>query len=146
MRIVTWNVNSIRARLDRALQWLDQTQPDVLCLQEIKCLDEQFPRGPFEERGYHVETFGQKTYNGVAILSRSQPTDVVRAVPWADDPQARGISAVIDDVRVVNLYVVNGKKVGDEKYTYKLTWLDHLTAWLDRCLSRPASQRVTALG
>lgn len=131
MRIVTWNVNSIRARLDRALDWLDRQQPDVLCLQELKCQDHQFPRQPFESRGYHVETFGQKTYNGVAILSRTQPTEVLRAVPWAEDSQARGISALIDGVRVVNVYVVNGRKVGDEKYRYKLEWLDHLASFLE---------------
>ncbi|MCB9780108.1 MAG: exodeoxyribonuclease III [Alphaproteobacteria bacterium] len=131
MRIATWNVNSIRARLDRALDWLDDRQPDVVCLQEIKCLDEQFPRAAFEARGYHVETYGQKTYNGVAILSRTPPTEVFRRIPWEDDEQARGIACRIDDVLIVDLYVVNGKQVGDPKYTYKLEWLDRLMDWLD---------------
>lgn len=131
MRIVTWNVNSIRARLDRALDWVDSQQPDVLCLQEIKCLDEQFPREPFLERGYAVETFGQKTYNGVAILSRLPMREVQRELPWDQDKDARGISALIEDVRVVNLYVVNGKEVGDPKYLHKLSWLDALQAWLE---------------
>jgi exodeoxyribonuclease-3 len=130
MRIATWNVNSIRARLDRALDWVDRQAPDVLCLQEIKCLDEQFPREPFQARGYHVETLGQKTYNGVAILSRTAPRRVERGLPWDQDPDARGIAAEIDGVRVVNLYVVNGKEVGDPKYAHKLRWLDALQAWL----------------
>jgi len=130
MRITTWNVNSIRARLDRALDWVDEHEPDVLCLQETKCLDEQFPREPFQERGYHVQTFGQKTYNGVALLSRAAPVDVARDLPWSGDGEARGITAVVDDVRIVNLYVVNGKAVGDPKFARKLDWLDHLQQWL----------------
>lgn len=132
MRIVTWNVNSIRARLERALDWVDAWRPDVLCLQEIKCLDEQFPAAPFLERGYQVETFGQKTYNGVAILSLLPMREVERGIPGGVDQDARGISALIEDIRVVNLYVVNGKSVGDPKYDHKLRWLDALNAWLRR--------------
>ena len=131
MRIATWNVNSARARLPRILDWLEQQRPEVVCLQEIKCVDEQFPREPIEALGYHVETHGQKTYNGVAILSLSTPDDVVRGMPDdAEDEQARVIAATVDGVRVLNLYVVNGKEVGDPKYDFKLGWLERLARYL----------------
>jgi exodeoxyribonuclease III len=133
MRITTWNVNSIRARLDRVLEWQDQHAPDVLCLQEIKCQDHQFPAEVFEELGWYVETYGQKTYNGVAILSREPAQDVQRDLPWAGDAQARGIAATVRGVRVVNLYVVNGSAVGTDKFAYKLEWLRRLQAWLAAC-------------
>lgn len=126
MNITTWNVNSVRARLDRVLAWLDARMPDVLCLQEIKCLETELPFDRFRERGYHVEAFGQKTYNGVAILSRRPMADVGRVLPIADDPQARGLTARIDGLRVVNLYVPNGGDLASDKYTYKLGWLDRL--------------------
>lgn len=131
MKLTTWNVNSVRARLDRVLEWLDANHPDVLCLQELKCTDEQFPQQPFLERGYHLSVFGQKAWNGVAVISRSEPQQVVRGLPLADDDAARGISVLVDDVRVVNLYVVNGRKVGHDKYAHKLRWLDALVGWLD---------------
>lgn len=131
MLIATWNVNSVRARLERVLHWLEQRSPDVVCLQEIKCLDEQFPREPIEELGYHVETFGQKTYNGVAILSKHRPDDVLRGLPGeGPDAQKRVIGATIDDVMLLNLYVVNGEAVGSEKYAYKLEWLARLAAFV----------------
>src|SRR5436190_380772 len=104
MNITTWNVNSIRARLDRVLAWVDARQPDVLCLQELKCLDTEMPREPFEQRGYQVETYGQKTYNGVALLSKRPMTDVVRGLPDPADPQARGISARVDGIRVIGRF------------------------------------------
>ena len=127
MRIATWNVNSVRARLPRVLAWLQDQGPDVVCLQELKCVDEQFPRDDIEALGYHCETFGQKTYNGVAILSKSTPEDVFRGYP-GEDPVvgARVIGATVGDVMVLNLYVVNGKEVGDVKYDLKLRWLDGL--------------------
>ena len=135
MNVTTWNVNSLRARLDRVLAWVDARQPDVLCLQEIKCVDAEMPRAPFEERGYHVATFGQKTYNGVAILSRSPLHDVETGIPNPDDPQARGIAATVRGVRVMNLYVPNGGELTSDKYPYKLGWLDALHArlrgWVD---------------
>ena len=126
MNITTWNVNSLRVRLERVLAWVDAHQPDVLCLQEIKCVDADVPRAPFEERGYTVATYGQKTYNGVAILSRRPMSDIEIGLPNADDPQARGIAATIDGVRVVNLYVPNGGELTSDKYPYKLGWLDAL--------------------
>lgn len=130
MNITTWNVNSVRARLDRVLAWMDARNPDVLCLQELKCVDEELPVDRFRERGYHVEAFGQKTYNGVAILSKRPMTDVARALPNPEDPQARGIAATIDGLRVVCLYVPNGGDLHSDKYTYKLGWLDRLIGTL----------------
>ena len=127
MRIATWNVNSIRARLPRVLPWLAEKKPDVVLLQETKCLDEVFPREPIEELGYNIESFGQKTYNGVAILSKSRITDVHRGMQDdVEDPEARVIAATIDDVMVISVYVVNGQEVGAPAYTKKLEWLKRL--------------------
>ncbi len=130
MRITTWNVNSLRARLPRVLDWVDQQRPDVLCMQETKCLDEQFPRQAFEERGYQLVMCGQKTYNGVAIASLAPLADLRANIPWPDDDAARGIAATVDGVRVVSLYVPNGRSVGSEHYEHKLAWLDRLRDWL----------------
>jgi len=127
MRIATWNVNSVRARLPRLLAWLDDQEPDVVCLQETKCLDDVFPLSEIEDLGYHVETFGQRTYNGVAILSRTPMEECFRGFPDdEDDADRRVIGATIDGVQILNLYVVNGQEVGSEKYEYKLAWLDRL--------------------
>ncbi len=131
MRIATWNVNSIRARENRVLNWLDQHQPDVLCLQELKCTEEQFPFDGFDALGYQVVLHGQKSYNGVAILSLDYPDHVETAVPWPEDDQSRGIAAEINGIRVVSLYCPNGRSVGHDMYRYKLQWFDHLRAWLD---------------
>lgn len=131
MRIATWNVNSIRTREQRVLDWLSRYQPDALCLQETKVVDEVFPREVFESAGYHAVTWGQKTYNGVAILSRTEPVDVLQGMDDGDeDDQARVVSATIDGVRVISAYVPNGKTVDSDKYAYKLRWLDRLEAWL----------------
>lgn len=131
MRITTWNVNSVRARLPRVLEWLEKHGPEVVCLQEIKCLDEQFPREPIEDLGYSIETFGQKTYNGVALLSKHPMEDVVRGFPDDDeDAQRRVIGAQVGDTLVLNLYVVNGKEVGDEKFVFKMDWLERLNAFV----------------
>lgn len=125
--IATWNVNSIRVRAEAVLAWTREHRPDVLCLQEIKCLDEQFPRPDFEELGYRVETFGQRTYNGVALLSLEPPGDVVRGLPDDDrEAQRRSIAATVRGVRIWNVYVPNGQSVGSEKYAYKLDWLRRL--------------------
>lgn len=126
MNITTWNVNSVRARLDRVLGWIDAHQPEVLCLQELKCQDAELPCDAFRARGYEVASYGQKTYNGVALLSKRPMEDVRRGVPNPDDPQARGISAVIDGVRIVNLYCPNGGELHSDKYTYKLGWFERL--------------------
>src|SRR5271166_1654085 len=130
LRIATWNVNSIRQRLPHLLDYLKEVQPDALCLQEIKCLDEQFPRLEVEELGYNVETHGQKGFNGVAILSK-RPMEVARGLPGDDaDVQSRYIEAVIPTdggvVRVASIYLPNGNPPDTEKYPYKLGFMDRL--------------------
>ena len=131
MRAVTWNVNSLRTRLERVQGFLGRHEPDLLCLQETKCTDELFPRAVFEDAGWQVAVHGQKTYNGVALLSREPLEDVVVGFPGDPAPeQARVISASVGGVRWINVYVVNGKEVGSDKYALKLAWLDALTAWL----------------
>ncbi|WML92414.1 exodeoxyribonuclease III [Thiothrix lacustris] len=132
MKIATWNVNSLRVRLPHVLQWLAAAQPDVLAIQETKTVDEQFPVAELEAAGYSAVFAGQKTYNGVAILSKSPATEVVTDIPGLDDPQRRILAATLDGVRVVNLYVVNGAEVGSDKYAYKLDWLAKVTAWLQQ--------------
>jgi exodeoxyribonuclease-3 len=126
MIIATHNVNSLRARLPRVLAWLERVQPDVVCLQETKVTDELFPREPLEALGYHLAVHGQKTYNGVAILSRHPLEDVVAGIPGFDDPQARSIAATTAGVRVRCLYVPNGEGIPSDKYEYKKAWLDAL--------------------
>ena len=134
MRIATWNVNSIRTREDRVLLWLDEHEPDVLCMQETKVIDDDFPRAGFEERGYSLSLLGQRTYNGIAIASRLPVTDVEAGLPLVGDEEARGIAVTVGGIRVVGLYVPNGRQVGTDKYEYKLAWLDALRGWLDeRC-------------
>lgn len=131
MRIATWNVNSVRARLDRALAWIDRVQPDLVCLQELKCQAEQFPHEGFLARGYHAVVHGQKTYNGVGILSRHPLEDAGPIRLLDDDDAARAIAATAGGVRVVDLYVPNGKAVDSDSYHYKLRWLDGLQRWLE---------------
>ena len=145
MRIATWNVNSVRARLERLLPWLTERQPDVVCLQETKCRDEEFPREPIEEVGYQIATFGQKTYNGVAILSRRPIEDVRRGMGIERfDGEARVISATIEDVMVVCAYVVNGRQVGHERYAYKLDWLRGLAGQVREGF--PMDEKVVVCG
>lgn len=135
MKVITWNVNSVRIRQQRLLALLERHRPDALCLQELKVEEKDFPFLDVTALGYRTVMVGQKTYNGVAILSRSEPTDVVRAMDdGVDDPQARLIAATIAGVRVVSVYVPNGGALDSEKYLYKLAWLDRLQAWLEsRC-------------
>ena len=127
MKIATWNVNSLKVRLPHVLDWLAASQTDILCLQETKTTDENFPIDEIEAAGYHVAFSGQKTYNGVAIISKQPATDIISDVAGLDDPQRRILGATIDGVRVLDLYVVNGQEVGSEKYTHKLHWLDKVT-------------------
>ena len=127
MKIATWNVNSLKVRLPHVLDWLATSQADILCLQETKLTDENFPVGDIEAAGYRVIYSGQKTYNGVAIISRKEATDIITDVHGLDDPQRRILGATIDGIRVLDLYVVNGQEVGSEKYTHKLHWLEQLT-------------------
>ena len=135
MRIATWNVNSINARLETVLRWFREANPDVACLQEIKCVDEKFPAEPFESLGYNVAVHGQKTYNGVALLSKTPLEDVRKGLPahaqhgGEEDDHARYIEAVISGpqpVRVASIYLPNGNPVGTEKFTYKLAFMDRL--------------------
>lgn len=130
MRIGTWNVNSLRVRLPHLLDWLATDPVDVLGLQEIKCLDEQVPREALAAAGWQVVSNGQKTYNGVAILSRLPIQDVTRDIPGFDDVQKRVMAATVGGVRVICVYVVNGQSVGSEKYAYKLRWLAALRDYL----------------
>ena len=133
MKIATWNVNSISVRLPHVLDWLEGNEPDVLCLQETKCIDEKFPLAQFRERGYEVEIYGQPTYNGVALISRHPITDVRRG--FEDDgseAQRRLIAGTINGIRVINVYIPNGSEVGSEKYAYKLEWLAKLLRFCQR--------------
>jgi len=132
MKIVTWNVNSVRARLPRVVEWITRQQPDVLCMQETKTVDADFPRAEFEALGYHLELFGQKTYNGVAIASRVTATAVVRGLP--DDPldaDRRLIAGTFGGVRVIGVYVPNGTEVGSERFAFKLAWFRRLRTMLE---------------
>lgn len=136
MKLVTWNVNSIRSRLDRVARWLHREQPDVVCLQELKVTDDAFPTDAIRDAGYHAAAYGQKTYNGVAILSLLEPKDVVRGMgPTDHDPEARLIGADVDGVRVFSAYFPNGRTVGSDTYAYKLDWIRRLRAYLERTAS-----------
>jgi exodeoxyribonuclease-3 len=130
MKIASWNVNSLRVRLPHVLDWLAEHQPDILGLQETKTIDENFPAADIEAAGYYVTFAGQKTYNGVAVISKQPVTDIVTDLPGLDDPQRRVLGCTIPgekgDVRFLNLYVPNGSEVGSEKYEYKLGWLSAL--------------------
>jgi len=137
MRIATWNVNSINARLETVLRWFKEASPDVACLQEIKCVDEKFPSEPFESLGYNLAIHGQKTYNGVALLSKAPLEDVRKGLPHhpvhggQDDDHARYIEAVVSGpqpVRVASIYLPNGNPIGTEKFAYKLAWMGRLQA------------------
>ncbi|WIM06905.1 MAG: exodeoxyribonuclease III [Candidatus Nitricoxidivorans perseverans] len=144
VRLATWNVNSLKVRLPQVLDWLAAHQPDALCLQETKLEDGVFPFAEIEAAGYRAVHCGQKTYNGVAILSRAEAADVVRGIPEFDDPQARLIAATVGGVRIVCAYFPNGQAVGSDKYEYKLKWLKALTAWLREELAR--HPRLALLG
>lgn len=134
LTVATWNVNSIKARLEHVLQWCTQTTPDVLAVQETKTVDAAFPREALAPLGYVQTVCGQPSYNGVAILSRSTPRDVVTALPDFTDDQRRVLGVAFDDFFLLNLYVPNGAAVGTDKYAYKLAWLDALLAWLPRLM------------
>ncbi len=129
MKIATWNVNSLKVRLPQVLDWLESEQPDVLALQETKTRDEHFPLVEIEAAGYQARYSGQKTYNGVAVLSKAPASDPVTDIPRLADPQRRILAVSVNGVRVVNLYVVNGQEVGSEKFEYKLHWLEQVRDW-----------------
>lgn len=136
MRIASWNVNSLKVRLPQLQQWLEQARPDVVALQETKLEDDKFPLAAINEAGYQAVYSGQKTYNGVAVLARQALADPVTDLPGLDDPQRRVLAVTVGDVRVVDVYVVNGQAVGSEKYQYKMAWLDALHRFLDAELQR----------
>jgi len=126
MKIVSWNVNSLNVRLEHVLAYLAAEQPDVLALQETKMTDDKFPQAEIEAAGYYVEFSGQKTYNGVAIISKMPMQDVHKDIPDLDDPQKRVIAATINGVRIIDVYIPNGQEVGSDKYSYKMKWLSAL--------------------
>ena len=143
-KIATWNVNSLKVRLDHVLDWLAAEKPDVLALQETKTVDENFPAEQIEEAGYRAAFAGQKTYNGVATLSLAPPEQIATELPDLDDPQRRLLASTIDGVRVLNVYVPNGQEVGSEKYAYKLDWLEKLRGYVAAEFSR--HPRLVVLG
>ena len=133
MKIATWNVNSIRMRVNAAVAWLKEAEPDVVVLQELKCTDDQFPREPFEDLGYNCAVHGQKTYNGVAILAKRPLEDVTPGLPGGDgDDHARYIEAVVTGkhgaIRVASIYAPNGNPIGTDKFRFKLSWMERLEA------------------
>ena len=139
MKIATWNINGIKARIEVVLAWLRQENPDIVCLQEIKSVDEGFPRAEIEALGYNIKTHGQKGFNGVAILSKLKFDEINRGLPGdPGDQQARFIEAVfttgIGPLRVVSLYLPNGNPVGTEKFAYKLAWMARLHEWAEQSL------------
>jgi exodeoxyribonuclease-3 len=138
MKIASWNVNSVKARLPNVLAWIDAAKPDVLCLQETKCIDADFPLLEIRGLGYHVETLGQKSYNGVALVSREPARDVMKGLPGGNsgDEQARYIEASFGDVRVASIYLPNGNPVETEKFPYKLSWMERLSAHAKTLLER----------
>ena len=136
MKLATWNVNSIRARLAHVLDWLEANRPDALCLQETKVVDADFPLEPLRDAGYHVAHIGQKSYNGVATITRAPSTDIDIALPGLDGEQKRAIAVTFMGVRVVNVYVPNGERVGSDKYEFKLKWLTALRRYLLGALDR----------
>jgi exodeoxyribonuclease-3 len=145
LQIVSWNVNSINARFERLRAFLQRAQPDVVCLQEIKCPDTKFPASDLKDLGYYAEYFGQKTYNGVAILSR-QPIELISKGfgDQVDDQESRFIDAKIENLRVMSAYVPNGQEVGAEQFVYKLEWLKRLRSYLDKNVS--ADESVALVG
>jgi len=144
MKIATWNVNSMNVRQPHVIEWLQAHQPDVLVLQEIKQLTEKFPVDDLQAIGYHSIASGQKTYNGVAVISKTPATDPVTDFPDLDDPQRRILASTVGDVRIVDLYIPNGSEVGSEKYEYKLGWLASLQRFLETELK--AHEKLVVLG
>lgn len=143
-KIATWNVNSLRVRLPHVLEWIAREKPDVLALQETKIPDEDFPFDAIQQAGYHVVASGQKTYNGVAILSRLEAREAVKDMPQLDDHQRRVLCATVGDIRVLNIYIPNGESVTSDKFQYKLNWLHKLDLFLKQELTK--YPRMVVLG
>jgi exodeoxyribonuclease-3 len=144
MKVATWNVNSLKVRLPHLLDWLGRHSPDIVCLQELKLEEVNFPRADIEAAGYRCAVSGQKTYNGVAILSREPLAEMEAGIPEFDDPQRRVLSATAGNVRIVCAYVPNGQSVGSEKYEYKMKWFAAFERWLAKELAR--QPRLVVLG
>jgi|TARA_B110000438_G_C15798764_1_gene644076 exodeoxyribonuclease-3 len=144
MKIATWNVNSIRARLDQIIDWLAINDIDILAIQETKVQDKDFPLDTFSELGYNCSFYGQKSYNGVAFLANSNIELLAKNIPSFEDPQCRALAANIGGVTLVNLYVPNGSELGSEKYNYKISWLNALNVWLSGLLK--SHSNVIVLG
>ncbi len=136
MQLATWNVNSLTVRLPQVLDWLAANPVDALVLQETKTTDDKFPREAIEAAGYQVAYFGQKTYNGVALISRGQAQEVVKNIPGFEDDMARVIAGTVDGVRVIGAYFPNGQAPESDKFVYKMRWLDALHTWLGHELSQ----------
>jgi len=135
-RIATWNVNSLRVRLPHVLQWLESEQPDVLALQETKMTDENFPVEEVRNAGYHAIFSGQKTYNGVATLSKAEAANIITDFPDFDDPQRRILCTTINNVTILNLYIPNGSEIDSDKYRYKLEWLSYLQKFTELLVNK----------
>lgn len=148
MRLAAWNVNSLKVRLPQVLAWLVQNPVDVLCLQELKLTDEAFPVAEIEAAGYHAAWVGQKTYNGVAILSRTPLRDVVRHIPGFEDTHSRLIAATVDsplgEVRIISAYCPNGQSLDSDKYVYKLAWYEALARYVATSLQ--TTPRLAIMG
>ncbi len=145
MKIASWNINSLRKREERLLLWLRETSPDVVCLQETKCTDEQFPGATLRDAGYTAVFHGQKSYNGVAILAKEEPREVrIGFCDEVEDPQARIIAATVGETRVISIYAPNGQAVGSTAYRYKLEWYRRLTSCLRE--KETALERVVVCG
>ena len=144
LKVASWNVNSLKVRLPHVLAWCQTAEPDILALQETKLPDERFPVDELKAAGYHSLCSGQPTYNGVAILSREEGRNMVTDVPGLEDPQRRILAATFGDLRIIDLYVVNGQEVGSEKFAYKLHWLEKVTEFVAAELQ--AHEKVIVLG
>jgi exodeoxyribonuclease III len=134
-KLASWNVNSLKIRLEQVLAWMETTDMDVLAMQETKLLDENFPLTTFKELGYHVVFSGQKTYNGVAVISRFPISDVLTDIPDLEDPQRRILAVTVLGIRLINLYVPNGSELSSDKYQYKLDWLHKVTSFIHQQMS-----------
>jgi len=144
MKLATWNVNSLKVRLPQVLEWIGKHRPDALCLQETKLQDERFPASDIQAAGYAPLFSGQKTYNGVCIVSLAPPSETITEIPGFEDPQKRVLAATIGGIRIINVYVPNGESVESDKYQYKLRWLAAFRGWLQAELAQ--HPRLAVLG
>ena len=144
MKIASWNVNGIRARTEHVVNWLETIQPDVLAIQESKVVDDLFPYDEYSKLGYYPLVYGQKAYNGVALLSKKEPVNPTTGISGYKDPQTRVVSATYDGITVIDIYVPNGQSVGSDKFVYKLEWLDHLTRYIEKSLKE--NENLVVLG